>query len=126
MLPPPTITTRSACSGTVACSGGVELLPDKGERAGALRGRIAVERVMLDAHGAGVPEAEKRIDTVEDLGAPLAVHARHVRTRLFDVLQVHGEETVGQLVDGRDRVVPLRCPPAGVDRGAERVDDADP
>ena len=55
------------------------------------------------------------------LRAALAVHARDVRAGLLDVLQVHVEEAVGELVDRGDRVVALGRPPARVDRRAEHV-----
>jgi hypothetical protein len=102
-----------------------ELLRDLREHAGALRSRVAVERLVLEAHRARVAELEECVHAVGDSRATLAVHARDVRARLLDVLQVHVEETVGQLADGVHRVVSLRRPPARVDRRPERAGIAD-
>ena len=97
------------------------LLPDEREPASALVGRVAVERLVLDAHRAGVVDREERVDAVGNLRAAFPVHARDVRARLLDVLQMHVEEAVRELVDRVDRVVSLRRPPARVDRRAEHV-----
>src|SRR5262245_23006130 len=125
MFPQPTTATLRVRSGTMTGSCAGELLPNLDEHACALGRRVAVERVVLDAHGAGVPDLDQRVDAVGDPRAAVAVHARDVRAGLLDVLQVDVEDAIGELVDGVDRVVALRRPPARVDGGAQRGRVAD-
>ena len=117
MLPQPTTATRSALlTHGVAAPVARELLADQGEHARALGGRVAVERLVLDGQRAGVAELEERVDAVGDPRAPLAVHARDVRSGLLDVLQVDveaaGRRARGSRRPGRTPASPTsRCRP---------------
>src|SRR4249920_3173935 len=106
MFPQPTTATRSAVSDTAPRLRRRETLTDERESANALGGRVAVERMVLDAHRAGVVEGEQRVDTVENLRAAFPVHAADMRARLLDVLQVNVNEAVRELVCRGYRVVP--------------------
>src|SRR4249919_2206211 len=121
MFPQPTTATRSAVSDTAPRLRRRETLTDERESANALGGRVAVERMVLDAHRAGVVEGEQRVDTVENLRAAFPVHAADMRARLLDVLQVHVEESLRQRTNRENGVVRLGRPPAGVDRRSEHV-----
>src|SRR6188768_1647256 len=108
MFPQPTMATLRACSDTVTRLRARELLANLDEHARALRRGVAVERVVLDAHRSGVGDLDQCVDAVGDPRTSLSVHTRDVGPRLLDVLQVHVEEAVGELVDRVDRVVALR------------------
>ena len=78
MFPQPTTATQRLLRHGVLPACG-ELLANLREHARALGCRVAVERVVLDAHRARVADREKPVDAAADVRAALSVHTADVR-----------------------------------------------